>query len=93
MAVVRDNSQQTTANMNVVESDGSRKTAVCASCHIRPGRGMTITLDLMEEAGSISAENMEAVRQNVADYMAEEITKAAALGVPVAMPTAATGNK
>ena len=86
MAVIRDDSQQTTANITVVGDDGTRTTVVCASCHIRPGKGMTITLDVMDDATNVSAENMAAVRASIAAYMGEEIQKAAALGVPVAIP-------
>ena len=89
MAVIRDDSQQTTANITVVGDDGTRTTVVCAFCHIRPGKGMTITLDVMDDATDVSAENMAAVRASIATYIGDEIQKAAALGVPVAMPTLA----
>lgn len=90
MAVIRDDSQQTTANITVVDDDGTRKTVACASCHIRPGKGMTFTLDAMDEAAGVDEESMAAVRASIAAYMGEEIQKAAALGVPVAMPVLAS---
>ena len=90
MAVIRDDSQQTTANITVIGDDRIRKTVACASCNIRPGKGMTFTLDVMDDATDISDENMKAVRASIAAYMGEEIQKAATLDVPVAMPTLAS---
>jgi hypothetical protein len=86
MAVVRDDSQQTTANVNIVDSDGNRRTVASATCHIRPGKGVTFSMEVLDDA-AISAANIDDVRGTVAAYMAEEITKAAALGLPVALPT------
>lgn len=83
MAVVRNDSQQTTASMYVVDADGTRRCVASATCHIRPGKGLTFSLDLLEEIGEADAPEVAA---RVADYMAEEIAKAAALGVPVALP-------
>lgn len=85
MIVVRDDSQQTTANVNVVESDGTRKTVASATCYIRPGKGMNFSVDVLDDA-AIKPENIDAVKETIADYMAEEIEKAAALDVPVMMP-------
>ena len=89
MAVIRDDSQQTTANITIVDDDGTRKTVACASCHIWQGKGMTFTLDAMDDAAGVDEESMAAVRASIAAYMGEEIQKAAALGVPVAMPVLA----
>ena len=59
MAVIRDNSQQTTANVMIVQGDGERKTVATASCHIRPGKGMSINVDILDDAATAS--------ENVAD--------------------------
>ena len=86
MAVVRDNSQQTTASVNVVDSDGTRKTVASATCHIRPNKGMSINVDILDDAAS-ATDNAEDVRAIIAAYIAEEIAKAAALGIPVVAST------
>lgn len=87
MAVVRDDSQQTTANIGIVDEGGNRRTVASVTCQIRPSRGMTISLDVLDEAATNAANRAE-VASIVATYMAEEIAKAAALGVPVDSLTA-----
>ena len=89
MAVLRDDSQQTTANINVVDGDGNRKSVASATCHIRPNKGMTISVDVQDEAAT-NAANFTDVSETIAAYLAEEITKAAALGVPIALPGGGT---
>ncbi len=83
MAIIRSDSQQTTANISVTREDGERVQAVSASCHIRPGKGMSINVDVLDTA-TITEANRDEVGAAVAQYIAEEITKAATLGVPVA---------
>lgn len=85
MAVIRDDSQQTTANVNLVDSTGNQRTIASATCHIRPGKGMTISVDVQDSLAT-SVDNLADVQATITAYMAAEITKAAALGVPVALP-------
>jgi hypothetical protein len=87
MAVVRDNSQQTTANVMIVQGDGERKTVATASCHIRPGKGMSINVDILDDAAT-AAENVADVTATIAAYIGEEVAKAVQLGIPVALPAA-----
>ena len=85
MAVIRDDSQQTTANVSVVGEGGERKQVVSASCHIRPNRGASINVDVLD-AAAITDANRAEVCSAVAEYISEELAKAAALGVPVGVP-------
>lgn len=86
MAIITDCSQQTSRAYTVTGSDGERRTVVTASCHIRPGKSMTISLDVHEAA--IIGDDRASVAQAFAAYLAEEISKAAALGIPVVLPPA-----
>ena len=72
--------------MNIVAGDGSRMTVATATCHIRPGKGLTFSIDVLDDAAS-SEGNIDSVRAAIGAYMTEEITKAAELGVPIALPT------
>lgn len=83
MAVIRNDSQQTTANISVTREDGERVQAVSASCHIRPGRSVSINVDTLD-AAVITDANRDEVSVAVAQYITEELAKAATLGVPVA---------
>ena len=82
MPVIRDDSQQTTAHVAVV-NDGERLQAVSASCHIRPGKSVSINVDVLD-ASAITEANRAEVCRVVAVYITDELAKAAALGVPVA---------
>lgn len=83
MAIIRSDSQQTTANISVTREDGERVQAVSASCHIRPGRSMSINVDVLD-AAAITDDNHAEVSAAVTQYITEEMAKAATLGVPVA---------
>lgn len=83
MAIIRSDSQQTTASISVSREDGERVQAVSASCHIRPGKSMSINVDVLD-AAAITDGNRAEVGAAVAQYIAEEMAKAAELDVPVA---------
>lgn len=83
MAIIRSDSQQTTASISVTREDGERVQAVSASCHIRPGKSMSINVDVLD-AAAITDANRDEVGSAVAQYITEELAKAATLGVPVA---------
>ncbi len=87
MAIIRDDSQQTTASMAVTTESGERRQAASASCHIRPGKGMSINVDVLE-ATAITEENRAELAAAIAEYIGDELRKAAALGVPVGVPAA-----
>lgn len=86
MAIIRDDSQQTTASMSVTMENGERRQAVVVSCHIRPGRGMSITVDVQDTA-AITEDNRAELSAAIAEYIGDELHKAAELGVPVGVPT------
>ena len=83
MAVIRNDSQQTTASISVTREDGEHVQAVSASCHIRPGKSMSINVDVLDSA-AITDDNRADISAAVAQYIAEETAKADTLGVPVA---------
>ena len=92
MAVIRDNSQQTTANVMIVQGDGERKTVATASCHIRPGKGMSINVDILDDAAT-AAENVADVTGTIAAYIGEEVAKAVQLGIPWRCPRQPKGGR
>lgn len=82
MAIYREDSQQTTATLTLEGADGTRKQAVSVSCHIRPGRAVNLSVDVMDDATLTDANRAE-VTQVVQAILTEGMQKAAALGVPV----------
>lgn len=83
MAVVRDNTQATTANAVVVDDEGNRATAATVSCHIRPNKGMSFSIDILDS--TLASANIAEVTEMVKTYLQEEIAKASALGIPVTL--------
>lgn len=83
MAIIRNDSQQTMANISVTREDGQRVQVVSASCHIRPGKSMGINVDVLDSV-AITDANRDEVGATVAQYITEEMDKAVTLGVPVA---------
>lgn len=78
-------SQQTTAN--IYNDKGSERVlAVSATCSIRPGRGLKISIDISD------SDALEGVKEEaaagLAAYLGQELQKAAGLGIPIALPTA-----
>ena len=73
-------SQQTTAN--IYNDKGSERVlAVSATCSIRPGRGLNISIDISDSDALEAAAGLAA-------YLGQELQKAAGLGIPIALPTA-----
>lgn len=85
MNIIRDDSQQTTANLSITTPGGERRQAVSASCHIRPGKGMAISVDVLDES-AVTDETRAELAGAVAAYIGDELRKAASLGVPVGVP-------
>lgn len=75
-------SQQTTAN--VYNDKGSERVlAVSATCSIRPGRGLNISIDISDALEGVKEE----AAAGLAAYLGQELQKAAGLGIPIALPT------
>ena len=83
MAIERSDSQQTSCNITVRRGD-ERVQAASASCSIRPGRSMSISVDLYLD--QLDGETAEEIRTAFTAYLAREIEKAAACGIPVGKP-------
>lgn len=83
MAIERSDTQQTTCNISVRRGD-DRIQAATASCAIRPGRSMSFSVDLyLDQMDEATAEE---IRTAFTAYLAQEIEKAAACGIPVGNP-------
>lgn len=79
--IERSDSQQTSCSASAV-INGERVQVATASCTIRPGRGMNMSIDL-----SMGVQPGEEVLREVgelfAGYLRGEFAKAAGLGVPL----------
>ena len=81
MAILTENSQQTTCNVVIQGGDGRSTTAGTASS-IRPGRGWTVSVDVLESS-ALTDENRAEVAEKLAEYLTQEAHKAAGLSIPV----------
>ena len=77
-------SQQTTANV-YNDKCSERVLGVSATCSIRPGRGLNISIDI-SDSGALEGVKEEAAA-GLAAYLGQELQKAAGLGIPIALPT------
>ena len=82
MAIERSESQQTTCNATAV-IDGERKQVASATCSIRPGRGMTFSVDVLTDWIQLSMEDRMVVAKMFSDYLTDELGKADELGIPI----------
>ena len=81
MAIERSDSQQTTCNA-MAELNGERRMVASATCSIRPGKSLNISVNLMDGAEQADQSEISGI---FSEYLKEEIEKAAALGIPVAL--------
>ena len=84
MTIERIDSQQTTCNATAI-INGERRQAATATCSIRPGRNMNISIDLMDSV-DLTADDLREIAAMFSEYLADEIRKAAGMGIPVALP-------
>ena len=84
MTIERIDSQQTTCNATVI-INGERRQAATATCSIRPGRNMNISIDLRDNE-ELTADDLREIAEMFGGYLADEIRKAAGMGIPVALP-------
>ena len=63
-------------------ADGRSTTAVTAASSIRPGRGWTVSVDVLESS-ALTDENRAEVAEKLAEYLTQEAHKAAGLSIPV----------
>ena len=81
MAIERSESQQTTCNATAV-IDGERKQVASATCSIRPGKGLTFSIDVMEDSG-LSDDDKKAMADMFGEYLMAELKKARGLDLPI----------
>ena len=79
--IERSDSQQTSCSASAI-IDGERRQVATAACGIRPGRGLTLSVDLVAGVRA-SEEDLAEVGELFAGYIREELKKAAGLGVPL----------
>lgn len=82
MAIIKDDSRSTSLNLSVLDDKGARRYAVIVGCHIRPGAGMAINVDVQDKT-AINEENREELSQAVSAFIRQELIKAAEAGIPV----------
>ena len=86
MAIYKENSQQTTLSLTTQDENGNYVQAAVVSCCIRPGRGLSINMDVFAPALiKPGNEAFNEVANEVTDYILGELVKAPALGVPINM--------
>lgn len=84
MAIWKENSQQTTLSLTTQDENGNYVQAAVISCGIRPGRGLSINMDVFAPALlKPESEAFKEVGNAAADYILNELAKASALGVPI----------
>lgn len=85
MTIERIDSQQTSVAATA-EIDGKTVQVALASVNIRPGKMLSINVNVTDEISKVDDAGRAAIMQLFSGYMAGEITKAAGLGIPVALP-------
>ena len=82
MAIERSDSQQTTCNATAI-IDGEKRQAASAICAIRPGKGLTISIDLTPGFETLTDDDAEAIAGMFKAYLDGELHKARGLGIPI----------
>ena len=81
MTIKKTDSQQTTC-IATTEINGERRQVASATCAIRPGKSMNISIDLVEGV-ELSADDVAEMTGLFGAYLVEELKKAKALGIPI----------
>lgn len=81
MTIERTDSQQTTCNATAV-IDGQKRQVAAATCSIRPGRGMSFSIDIPADV-ELGEEDAKAIAEMFGSYLSVELDKAAGLGIPI----------
>lgn len=84
--IERNDSMQTTCNATATVN-GEKRQVASATCTIRPGRGFTFTVDLVP-GPDLTLDDKAEIADMYASFLEGQISKAAALGIPVALPAA-----
>lgn len=82
MSIKRTDSQQTTCNATLVTDEGERRQAASATCSIRPGRGLSFSIDVMDGV-EITDDDKKAVADMFGEYLMAELKKARDLDIPI----------
>lgn len=82
MSIKRSDSQQTTCIATLVSEEGERRQAASATCSIRPGKGLTFSIDVMEDSG-LSDDDKKAMADMFGEYLMAELKKARGLDLPI----------
>ena len=82
MSIKRTDSQQTTCTATLVTDEGERRQAASATCSIRPGRGLSFSIDVMDGV-EITDDDKKAVADMFGEYLMAELKKARDLDIPI----------
>ncbi len=82
MSIKRTDSQMTTCIAMLEDDKGERRQAASANCSIRPGRGLSINIDVAENM-EITDDDRKAVADMFGDYVMAELKKAREQGIPI----------
>lgn len=82
MAIERSDSQQTTCNATAI-IDGEKRQVASAICAVRPGRGLTLSIDLSQGFETLAEDDAKAIAAMFQTYMNDELEKARGLGIPI----------
>lgn len=85
MNIERIDTQQTGCAATV-QVDGRPVQVAAASANIRPGKMLNISVNVSDEISKVDDAGRAAIVKLFSGYMADEIKKAAGLGIPVALP-------
>jgi len=80
--MVQFNDSQQTTCVAMAEINGERRQVASATCSIRPGRGMTFSVDVVEGLATTD-EDMDRVADQFSAYLQTELGKARNLYIPV----------
>lgn len=81
--IERKDSQQTSAYISLTDENGAKKTAIICTCQIRVDESMSIMIEVHDPAVR-AAENRPQIEAQIGAWIAESITRAQGLGIPVA---------
>ncbi len=81
MSIQGMESHQTTCNA-VATINGERRQVAIANCSIRPGRGMSFSIE-MSDSVELSADDMDGIARLFDDFWAAQRGVADAMGIPI----------
>lgn len=82
MSIYKETSQQTMLTLTTQDENGNHVQAVVVSCNIRPGRGLSINMDVLAPS-LIQGEKFNDIAAAATEYLYDELAKAAQMDIPI----------